>query len=147
MRAKVAEFEGNLYSSTPFDEAFITALKAAIPARQRKWRPELRLWRVDRSAGDVLDTLLWRFFGGYEVVHPGELGLDSGQHRQAGPQAQHRLPAEQTYAVLHLQPTAPAELVTAAYRVLAKLKHPDHGGSTQEMQQINAAYAVLSKSN
>ena len=138
MRAKLALFEGNLWSFTPYDPKFVEALKGAIPAKQRWWEPELKLWRVDRAAGDALTGLLWRFFGGYAVVAPGELGLES---------VQHRLPAEQPYAVLHLQPTAPAELVRAAYKTLALLYHPDRGGDTAEMQAINAAYEALSKSN
>jgi hypothetical protein len=31
------------------------------------------------------------------------------------------------------------EIVTAGYRALAKLHHPDHGGETQTMQLVNAA--------
>ena len=114
MRAKIANFEGFLYSSTPYDPEFIAALKDAIPAEQRQWLPDLRLWRVSKVAVAVLDGLLWRFFGGYAAVHPGELGLKpGGQHgrRQPSGKTQHRLP--DPYQTLHLQPTAPAELVTA----------------------------------
>ena len=143
-RVRVAIFEGDLYSSAPYNPEFVEALKGCIPVRQRHWQAEKRLWRIDHSAGDTLDELLRRFYGDYDFVAPGELGLEPGQHRQAGPQAQHRLPAE-ACRVLHLQPSAPAELVTAAYRVLAKLHHPDRGGDTEAMQRINAAYEALSK--
>jgi curved DNA-binding protein CbpA len=56
-------------------------------------------------------------------------------------------PGHQTtdaYAVLHLLPTAPPELIKAAYRCLAMIHHPDRGGDTEAMQRINSAYAGLS---
>jgi len=35
---------------------------------------------------------------------------------------------------------APLELVKAAYKTLARLYHPDQGGSEDEMKRINVAY-------
>jgi curved DNA-binding protein CbpA len=40
-------------------------------------------------------------------------------------------------------PSAPPEVVKAAYRALAVLNHPDKGGETEVMQRINAAYRRL----
>jgi len=48
-----------------------------------------------------------------------------------------------SYATLHLLPSAPPELVDAAYRCLARLHHPDTGGSTTTMQRLNAAHGAL----
>jgi hypothetical protein len=47
------------------------------------------------------------------------------------------------YTALHLLPSAPAELVKAAYRTLAQIHHPDRGGDTDAMQRINDAYRRL----
>ncbi len=47
------------------------------------------------------------------------------------------------YRELHLLPSAPPELVTAAYRTLAQLHHPDHGGDTGAMVALNAAVDVI----
>ena len=47
------------------------------------------------------------------------------------------------FRVLHLRETAPVELIEASYRVLARLHHPDRGGSTEAMQAINGAYTAL----
>jgi DnaJ-class molecular chaperone len=41
---------------------------------------------------------------------------------------------------LHLKPTAPPELVQAAYKCLARIHHPDHGGDNESMRRLNAAY-------
>lgn len=50
------------------------------------------------------------------------------------------------YRVLHVQPEAPAQVITASYRtMMSKLRlHPDLGGDTAGAALINEAYAVLS---
>jgi hypothetical protein len=47
---------------------------------------------------------------------------------------------EAAFATLHLLPDAPLEVVRAAYKALARLHHPDYGGSVQRMQSVNAAF-------
>src|SRR3954451_9624597 len=49
------------------------------------------------------------------------------------------------YKILHVDPEAHADVVKAAYRVLARLYHPDvEGGSTEKMIALNNAWAVIS---
>lgn len=50
------------------------------------------------------------------------------------------------YRLLHVQPEAPTEIVTACYRtMMSKLRlHPDLGGDHEAAALINQAYAVLS---
>ena len=51
------------------------------------------------------------------------------------------------YAVLRVHPDAEPEVITAAYRSLARLYHPDRNRSpdaARRMAQINIAYDVLS---
>ena len=47
------------------------------------------------------------------------------------------------WGALYLMPGAPPEVVKAAYRALAQLYHPDKGGDTARMQEINAAMEEL----
>jgi curved DNA-binding protein CbpA len=47
------------------------------------------------------------------------------------------------YAVLQIHPRAAPEVARAAYRALARLYHPDHGGDGREMIRLNEAWAVL----
>jgi curved DNA-binding protein CbpA len=46
-------------------------------------------------------------------------------------------------AQLFLLPNAPTDVITAVFRVLAKKYHPDMGGSTEQMQRLNAAMEVI----
>ena len=49
------------------------------------------------------------------------------------------------YKILQVDPEAHPEVVRAAYRVLARVYHPDvEGGSSEKMVQLNNAWAVMS---
>jgi len=47
------------------------------------------------------------------------------------------------YEVLQVNPRADAEVIRAAYRVLARKYHPDHGGDPAAMIALNDAWDVL----
>jgi curved DNA-binding protein CbpA len=49
------------------------------------------------------------------------------------------------YKILQVDPAAHPEVIRAAYRVLARLHHPDmEGGSSEKMIALNNAWAVIS---
>jgi curved DNA-binding protein CbpA len=47
------------------------------------------------------------------------------------------------YAILQVIPGADAVVITAAYRALARLHHPDSGGEARAMMRLNAAWEIL----
>jgi len=47
------------------------------------------------------------------------------------------------YEVLQVNPRADQEVIRAAYRVLARKYHPDHGGDNKLMIELNDAWDVL----
>jgi DnaJ-domain-containing protein 1 len=55
----------------------------------------------------------------------------------------HFVPASGPHAVLGIRPGATREEIRSAYRRLATLHHPDHGGSVEKMREINLAYAAI----
>ena len=56
-----------------------------------------------------------------------------------GPRNQHRANPD-CFAKLYLLPSAPPSVVTAVWKALARLHHPDVGGSNDRMKEINLAY-------
>lgn len=48
------------------------------------------------------------------------------------------------YQVLHLQPDCTQQKVKQNYKHMSMMCHPDHGGTTKAMQQVNRAYEILS---
>ncbi len=47
------------------------------------------------------------------------------------------------YEVLQVHPRAEADVIRAAYRILARKYHPDHGGDARRMIELNDAWDVL----
>src|SRR5262245_30234786 len=47
------------------------------------------------------------------------------------------------YEILQVHPSAEPEVIESAYRRLARKYHPDLGGSTERMAELNAAYEIL----
>ena len=47
------------------------------------------------------------------------------------------------YEVLGIRPDAPLEVAESVYRVLAKSRHPDAGGSEVAMTELNEALAAI----
>ena len=47
------------------------------------------------------------------------------------------------YEVLQVHPRAEPDVLRAAYRVLARKYHPDHGGDARQMINLNDAWDVL----
>src|SRR5579883_2932611 len=48
------------------------------------------------------------------------------------------------YDVLGVSPSAPIEVITASWKALCKLHHPDRGGDLAKSQLINRAHDILS---
>jgi DnaJ-domain-containing protein 1 len=120
-------------------EAFaflIETLKDRIPAYDRTYSPASREWLIDASARDDLEMWLddARAVCGASV----EWQPTKHEHTRAKPRNE-----TNAHAVLHLLPSAPPEVVRASYKALAMKHHPDHGGDTEAMQRINAAYRRL----
>jgi len=110
----------------PYSADLVAALKTRIPAYARRYDPDSHAWTVISSHADVATRLMLDVSPDVETV--GVAAPDRGRPSSDDP-----------WVILHLQPTAPLELVTAAHRCLAKLNHPDRGGDTSTMQRINRA--------
>jgi hypothetical protein len=65
-----------------------------------------------------------------------------------GPRPTYRRgPTDDPYAILHVTSDAPPEVLDAVYRALAKIHHPDVGGSDAAMKRINIARAAILQRN
>lgn len=78
------------------------------------------------------------FLEDWHAPHKCMTRRSTGTQRKDDPEKQ-----DGRFTVLHLLPSAPPEVVDAAYRAMAKIFHPDAGGATNDMQRINAAYDAI----
>ena len=126
----------------PYDTWVIEALKLDVPPFARSYDPARKTWTVDRPWVDRAVAILREAFGRVEVIaerHARE-GWDD---RRTGSTITDRIRGTDHYQTLHLLPTAPLEVIEVVYRTLARRDHPDVGGDTERMKQINIAYEVL----
>ena len=123
--------DGSVVIRTPYHGGFVAELKDSINHRQREWRPEEKVWWVDWAAADDAVAIVRDWFPNVQEI------LFA---RTVPPPPRRDDPA---YVPLHLRETAPWPLIEGAYKILARLHHPDRGGDTTTMQGINRAYDDL----
>jgi len=124
-----------LECTIPFHPGLIDAWKKAIPYRYRGFDPDTKAWRFWGGYETVAASLLLDRFPGTEIPgRPGSYGNTQAQHASSN-----------YFDTLHLKPTAPPELVDAAYRCLAKLHHPDKGGDPDIMRALTEAHHALAR--
>ncbi len=120
---------GDVVLTFPYSADLVAALKTRIPAYARRYDPDSHAWTVISSHADVATRLMLDVFSDVETV-----GAQTGPTFDRGSDTR-----EAALVVLHLRPTAPPELIDAAYKALARLHHPDRGGDTATMQRLNRA--------
>jgi hypothetical protein len=137
----------------------INDLKQRVPAYLRTYNATRRVWLIKRDAAHYLREWIEQARETFSATVEGDPGpwtkyrrpdwqstyeYDDGESYSPPPRRPRAVPSEaEAFAVLCLTPQAPAPLIRLAFRELAKLTHPDHGGDTAAMQRLNHAYEVL----
>jgi hypothetical protein len=124
----------------------IGTLKSYIHSSARSYDPQSRQWHVDPDAQTEFDRwltyLVTVLCARLEWQHD-EAKEERRQHQWPPAGYRKRPTREELCARLHLLPDAPPELIKAAYKTLAMKFHPDHGGDTRRMQELNEAFRLL----
>lgn len=111
-----------------YDPAVVDTIKAIVPKHGRRYDPDTHTWTITSPFhAESVAARLKAFGYTVEGIVPGAF---SG----------HRQPPQVTadWASLLLD-DAPAELRSRIVRALSKVLHPDTGGDTRLMQQLNDA--------
>ena len=123
----------------------IDTLKSSIAPDQRSYNPTTREWFVDEDATDRMRR--WLEYCRANLYAEVEW-LDGAA--DADPDAEWKPPPSKPrpksidpYRTLHLLPSAPPEVIRAAFKALAMKHHPDHGGDEEQMKRLNAAFKML----
>lgn len=72
---------------TPYQEAFVEALKERWPHGYRLWDPDEEVWWVEEGNEEAVEELVIEHFGGCRVVHADgseTLRDQSGDYEQTG---------------------------------------------------------------
>jgi hypothetical protein len=114
---------------TPYDEDFIDDLKMFIDKHNRKWVPDTTSWRVRISEKKFLTRLL--------NDHGFAVREEHLEYKTTGSVDGNLF--EQVLTMI------PDDYVNKVYYALAQAVHPDHGGTSEQMKQLNNAYEKRSK--
>ena len=124
-----------VYIRFRYNAVLIKRLKDELPSFSRRWDPDVRAWWFDEQYFDKAREII----GNYETVT-----ARNGEERTRSSRSETTTGGpDSAWMTLFLQPGAPVEVTKAAYRALALLHHPDHGGDVRVMQTINLAYESL----
>lgn len=129
MIAELFYMDTQIWARTPYSPSFVTELKEVIPKEYRRWDSEERVWVISYAYEGNLLALCSNYFT--KVVKYGEKRYTAA------------ITSSPAYQTLHLLPTAPKEVVLAAYRALSKLYHPDvskEASANEKMKRINVAF-------
>jgi hypothetical protein len=123
----------------------VDSLKSCIRADRRGYDPQAKYWYIDESA--ELSFRKWLDYARAWLHARIEWESESDYEQPPPPPKswQQQSAYLRPYTTLHLLPSAPPELIKAAYKCLAMKCHPDHGGSNKAMQELNAAYETLAE--
>ena len=119
---------GDVILKFPYSKSFIEELKYQIPRSYRTYDAGTKSWRIDRIYADEAVNLFYEYFP------------DAGGSYYTEQSAVPALP--EWCSILHVLPSAPSQVVDAAYKALSKLYHPDTGNGSADptkMVQINQA--------
>jgi hypothetical protein len=111
----------------------VADLRPSIPFRFRTYDSRDKTWMVEPAYADLAIELLLKHFPDAEVPRRPRTSRTAAAETDGDAQFQ----------VFHLLPTAPPELVRAAYRTLAKIFHPDKGGGAEIMRRLTETHDAL----
>jgi hypothetical protein len=117
---------------TPYDAAFVEALKIAVPFAYREWDKDKKAWYIAHEWDAIVRQLV--------EDHGGQV-ID--KRPQVPAAAVIPGPLQEACALLCVTPDAPVSVAEAAFKALAKRHHPDIGGETEMMQRLNNALATF----
>jgi hypothetical protein len=141
----------------PYNRRFHDLVKLGVkPLSFRRWNKLKRHWQVHITRLPMVVVFGKKFFGHVDYSDlPSPIQIELVRQVQEAEQHVRRekfttrnmniVPLERAYRILHLLPTAPPEVVRAAYKALALLLHPDTGGDEEAFKHLQKAYEVLTK--
>lgn len=121
---------GYIVLTAHFVRGFVDELKSTIHHSGRVWDQTTKKWLIAVSYKDILINMLVNHYDNIEFL---DQSLMPKILNTTNPH----------YSILHIQEDAPWELVVAAYRCLCMLHHPDRGGSSKKMMEVNVAFAAI----
>lgn len=118
-----------------------------LPTDMRSYDPQSQIWRISLN-GLLMMSPHWDEIAYLCGKAMDDLDPITDYRSKDRPQPSDSSPDDlstevaDAFALLHLDPSAPAEVIQAVYRALSRRAHPDAGGNNETMKQLNLAYEI-----
>lgn len=136
---------------SPYIADFVEHLHYTVSNLDAKFDYDVRVWILEPHIVDKFLAVAKEYYSVLDGRSKSKTEFDKEYakkfqdfmySRSSGWRADHTI-AKNDWALLGLLPGQPRALIDAAYRTMAKIHHPDSGGSNQRMAEINATYERL----
>jgi hypothetical protein len=125
--------------ATPYNATFVEALKKLLPASDREWDPQTKIWTFVEKYLDTLAQVVEQYFH----VKPIILRRIDAERASSPPS---RVTASKMDSVItQFFKLLPFDAVEKAYKVAALTLHPDRGGDMTKMSELNAMWDRIRK--
>lgn len=130
----------------PTNRSFVEFLKYNVkPQTTRRYDATTRAWMIYWTQLRIIGNVARRFYSHVDwstLPDQWQMYLAGGEPPVTSQEATAPLLAT-PHATLFVTEDAPMEVVRAAYKALVSVNHPDVGGSTKKMAEINQAYEQI----
>jgi hypothetical protein len=127
--------------TSPFNKDLVEAFKTLVPASDRAFDPQTKIWTFTERWLSPTSTLIETLMRAKPQVVTRAQAEQASQGSPAGPQRQ--LPLDTV--IVQFVKLMPFEACQKAYRQAALLMHPDRGGDMAKMQSLNTAWDRIQK--
>jgi len=112
--------KGFVIMLTPYQKEFVEEFKIKVPYPHRKWDPDKKVWLVAETMLEATVELMKKYF---DDISTNLLTEETGNNLW-----------ESVFTAI------PNDYIDVVYRALCQAVHPDHGGTDEQMKQLNMAY-------
>lgn len=123
---------------SPYNKAWIDDFKFQVPGQGRMWDKDKKLWYYDPMFHDVVKRLCDIHFQGYK-----ESKADMPPPPPPPPPPPAAVGTFASY--FKFLTLCDKDMLKKLYRASAALHHPDRGGDAKKMQELNVAWAEISR--
>jgi hypothetical protein len=135
------------YCTFPSSTPFVAAIRRTFRNNERLFDTQKRRWVIKAKGLTRLVRIGYKYF---DTVDLSRLPADMQESFQkAKPDESQGIEisdcSESPYTILHVLPTAPRCVISAAYKALALLVHPDHNPKLDgsEFRKLNEAFKEI----
>lgn len=124
---------------SPYDDGFLIDFKEEVPAGGRKWDKARSIWVIRKEWLHIVKNLAEEYFDEVIVTPDADPKVKPPPKKPRAPRLSTAVPLNPFLPLFEVVKREGVN-IDKLYKALAQTVHPDHGGDSVLMVQLNAAY-------